>query len=547
MNYDYQSLVQVLEEEMVFAKQLECKMEDPYGDSKGYYIKDISFHILSHQAVRFEFNNSYLESVRTELETSLLVRIWIGNENKVARSDFAFSDISLNAQGLKIFLRHNIHNMISESVRGFFNVKKKDVRFFEKSEEAPETYLGQVEVFDPDVIDEKILKRISRFLSQIYVLDSVVSTSATLSNRQSVSMVVDSDGRKILEPNGNWDLQFTVSYLNSQSFPLAISRSLYFMHDGELTSGLKKLQKELQHSLLENKTIAFLDSGSYPILFDHRATHVLIHEALVGHLYSGDLIVNEYTTYFKNRQNLDLADLSENYEILKKMTLSVDPTKQGVMGGYIFDQEGIRANKTVLCERGILTNYLLSRNSAARLKTNSNGHARAELYVGVDDVIGSLVAIKPEARISHLIIEPHDGLDEEALVDYIKDYAAKGKRKFDFYLEVSSVAGEVSVDTGSFTMTLSECCKVYFDGRRENVYGGTLSGTPHDFLANIKEIGNELHYDNGFCGSTSGWVPISYEAPKLFLTANFVPDPHPVKNETFDFDRDKYVPDDFVL
>ncbi|MEI6378185.1 MAG: metallopeptidase TldD-related protein [Candidatus Falkowbacteria bacterium] len=546
MNYDYKALAEILAEEVAFAKQLECNMEDPYGDSKGYHIKDISFHVLSHQAVRFDFMNSFLESARTELESSLLVRIWIGNQNKAIRTDFAYPDIPMNAEGLKIFVRQNIHHMISESVRCFFVVKKKDVRFSEKSEEAPEFYLGDVLIFEPEDIDDKILKRISRFASQMYVLDSVTGTRATLSHRQLISIVVDSDGRKILEPSNGWDLQFNVAYLNSQLYPLSISRSLYFMHDGELSSGLKKMQKELVSSLAENNVISFLDTGSYPILFDHRATHTLIHEALVGHLYSGDMIVNDQTTYFKNLQNKDLVNLSENYEILKQMTLLVDPTKEGVMGGYLFDQEGIRARKTVLCEKGVLTNYLLSRNSAARLKTKSNGHARAELYVDVD-FTGSPVSVQPEARISHLIIETHDGLTDEELKERIKEYACNNKRKFDFYLEVSSTDGEVSLDTGAFTMLLCECRKVYFDGRRETVYGGTLSGTPHDFLANIKAVGSDLYYNNSLCGASSGWVPVSSETPKMFLTANFVPDSPPIKNEIYDFKRDKYIPADFIV
>ena len=142
------------------------------------------------------------------------------------------------------------------------------------------------------------------------------------------------------------------------------------------------------------------------------------------------------------------------------------------------------------------------------------------------------------------MIDCHQGLSDEALKQSIKDYCSNGRRHYDFYLEVSANTGQVDVETGSFTMIVDDCRKVYFDGRpSESVYRGTLSGTPYDFLANIKAIGKTKSHDAGICGAISGWLPVSYEGPSLFLIGNFVPEPMPQRNRNFIFKRDKYIPD----
>ena len=110
-------------------------------------------------------------------------------------------------------------------------------------------------------------------------------------------------------------------------------------------------------------------------------------------------------------------------------------------------------------------------------------------------------------------------------------------------MEISSNAGEVSVEDGVFNLFINECDMVYLDGRREKIWGGLLSGNLFEFIAAIKDISQETEGCDGRCGSESGWVPTHGETPCLTLGKfQFVATKKPVK---IDLNlSQKYVPEE---
>jgi len=542
MYVDYEKLVQVLADEVEYAKTLPCCVEGE--PRKKYYIQDISFHILRYNTIEHQFVNSYLEDVELECSSTMLVKIWLGNKKKVVLTKLSYSDMPMNPEGLKVFIRSTIYHMIYLAMKNFIMLEIKQNKYSERSSDPVEVYLEKVPAFSDYPVQPFVLQRIEQLSRCIYQLRRIRYTRMSLMRTQRINIVVDSEGRRILESKTFQNLSCEHGYINDQNFVLPMTDTFFFSHDLDLMRQLKSYLPSLQARINDHKTLGFINSGHYPILFDHQSTHVLFHEALVGHLFSGDYIVNDQSTIFKNHEDNNLADINEDYEALRYLTVSVDPTKPKTYGGYSFDNEGIRSQKTVLCECGVVKNFLLTRNSAARLKKLSNGHARAETYQGID-INGERCTVSPEARISHLVIDSHQGLSEAQLVKRINEVSGSIKRKQGFYLEVSSQNGEVDPETGTFTMQFDSCKKVYFDGRVEMINGGSISGTPPDLLSAIRGVGTKRIYAAGLCGSDSGWLPVSSETPKMVVLANFVPNAKPVAQTHINLKRDKYIPPEF--
>lgn len=544
MYTDYERVVQVLVEEVAYAKNLKCVMEDPYGNSSEQSIHDISFHILRKNQQYYDFVNSYLSEVSDDCDTTMMIAIRVGNENKVVQTNISLDQPSLHPDALKIIIRSRIHFMINTCVLNFFVTDNKKNKYSVKSKELSEIYLQKIESFSKFKISPKLLEGVSQMSREIYKLKQVTSIATSLNRNETINVVVDSEGRQILESIQNYNLHVTANVCNNQRFMLPVVHNLAFNKISDLPKVIQKMYDYFIEQVNSRSTLGFVESSVYPVLFTHVSTHTLFHEALVGHLFSGDYIVNEFSTIFNDYQDRNLTEIDDKYAVLCDLTILVDPTKAGVYGGYLFDHEGIRSQRTVLCEKGVIKNFLLSRNSAARLARQSNGHARVESYVGLD-ISGKINSITPEARISHLIINSHKGLADRELVSAIGRYNAKSKQNYNFYLEISSPSGYVDPETSSFTLQFDTCRKVYLDGRVETVNGGTISGTPPDLLASIKAIGHKNHYDIGVCGADSGWVPVSSEAPNLFLTANFIAAAKPKPSTSYDLVRDKYIPNNF--
>lgn len=541
MNIDYRQVVSVLAEEVAYAKSLVCQMENPLGYDEQYFIKDIAFHIICNQNAVYKFINAYLEEDGGgEKDFTIMIRIWINNENKIYQSNFCFNQIPLQPQGLKIFLRSLIHSLIMLSVKNFFDNDNQKSKYARLAPNPPEQYLQTIEPFD-DKINDSLLANLTQCGRKLYSIKRLIAPSVIeLSKYQHVKIVVDSDGRKILESGDYYTLTFNNRYLNKQYLMLNLSDYYYDCKLESLAGRLPVICQDVIAKLNSYQRIGFLDRGIYPIVFTPQSTYTLFHEALVGHLCSGDLIVNGQSTYFKNFLKTDLAKNSDGFKILKKLIISVNPTKNGYLGCYNFDHEGVRAQPTVLFKNGILHHYLLSRNSAWRLNYLSNGHARAARFCDYDSD-GQLYTVLPEARISHLEIDSVWGLGQKKFFQTIGNYCQQ--QRCDFYLEITATDGRLNAETGVFSIVVDDCRKIYLNGRPpERIYRGTLSGTPTDFLSGIKAISLQKEQGAAFCGANSGYVPVSYDVPWLFLTAEFVPEDRPEHNRTFVFKRDKYVP-----
>ncbi|HUU44997.1 MAG TPA: TldD/PmbA family protein [Acidobacteriota bacterium] len=88
------------------------------------------------------------------------------------------------------------------------------------------------------------------------------------------------------------------------------------------------------------------------------------------------------------------------------VTVTTDPTATGGLGTYGYDDEGVPAQRVAMIDKGVLVNYLSSRETAARLGLESTGAMRAESWADL-----------PLVRMTNTNLAPGSGTLEELIAD----------------------------------------------------------------------------------------------------------------------------------
>lgn len=192
-------------------------------------------------------------------------------------------------------------------------------------------------------------------------------------------------------------------------------------------------------------------------------------------------------------------------------------------------------------DHGKVKNFLLDRNSASYLKLPNNGHALAEDFV--TQIFYNFMIIPearvPEPRVSNLkIVSEMDYPLEEMKADILD--------QFGYYLWVESSSGEVNVETGTFNLNVDSLVKISQNGDKKYFHGGIFSANLTDFLSAIQAVSSSYGRIQGYCGSTSGWVPTEELVPAMVVYGvNWAPSALPEKNKILNLKRDKYIPTDW--
>jgi TldD protein len=221
--------------------------------------------------------------------------------------------------------------------------------------------------------------------------------------------------------------------------------------------------------------------GRFTVVLDPEMSGVLAHEAL-GHAAEADSIVDR-ESILSNKVGKKIGS--------ELITIVDDPTA-GYFGGYSFDDEGAKAQKTIIMERGVLKNFLNSRETAAKLKVKSNGHARAS---GYDDV--------PIVRMSNTFVMP--GLSKkEDVFDIKKGVYIKGM-----------VGGSVDIFSGGFMFKAEEAYEIRNGEVGRILRDAAISGNVLKALNRVDAVGCDFDTSPGMCGKGGQEVPVSDGGPHL--------------------------------
>jgi TldD protein len=263
-------------------------------------------------------------------------------------------------------------------------------------------------------------------------------------------------------------------------------------------------EKQLFDSLLKAKNA---EPYAGPVLLEGPAAAVWVHE-VIGHRLEADRLrsISDGQTFLSK---INQRILPKTWDLWDKPNL----THYGdnpLLGHYHFDDQGMVSQDVPLIVDGILKNFLLSRTPIApggKIQY-SNGHGRGEL------------GLRAEARMGNLILSPKKGLSQSEL--HQKLLALAQAKKLPYALRVAKLGGGFTQtergNAQSFKLNPFGVYKVFVDGRPDELVRGLdVSGTPLATLTQLVAGGDQLFVFNGFCGSSSGWVPVSAQAPALLL------------------------------
>jgi predicted Zn-dependent protease len=303
-------------------------------------------------------------------------------------------------------------------------------------------------------------------------------------------------------------LQLTVGAVvkADDGMELPLQRSWFAASAGDLPADREVIgEAERIISGLETlKDAPVVDAFSGPALLSAEAAGVFFHE-IFGHRMEGQRMrqATDGQTFKKKIGEAVLPDF---------LTVYMDPTARQFRGRplngyYPYDDEGVKSEKVMLVEKGMLKNFLMSRVPVEGLPS-SNGHGRAA------------PGMNPVARQSNLIIETAQPKTEKELRQAFREELRQQGKEFGYYFaEVTGGFTQTGRYTpNAFNVTPTLVYRVYADNRPdEPVRGVDLVGTPLAMFSQIEQAGGDFGYFTGVCGAESGSVQVSCVSPMLFV------------------------------
>ncbi|KPJ60287.1 MAG: peptidase C69 [Deltaproteobacteria bacterium DG_8] len=223
--------------------------------------------------------------------------------------------------------------------------------------------------------------------------------------------------------------------------------------------------------------------GIMPVVLSSEAGGTMIHEA-IGHGLEADLAqmgLSVYTGRIGDEVASPLVNVVDDATLAHKR------------GSYAFDDEGVRAQRTILVEQGVLKGYLYDRLTAMKDHTLSTGNGRRESY-----------QCRPLPRMSNTFILPGKMCPKEIVRSTSRGLFVK-----------KMGGGQVNTINGDFVFEVSEGYLIENGKIGEAVRGVTLTGNGPALLEKIDMVGNDFGFGIGTCGKDGQGVPVSDAQPTL--------------------------------
>lgn len=233
-------------------------------------------------------------------------------------------------------------------------------------------------------------------------------------------------------------------------------------------------------------------AGKFTALCENILAGVLAHESF-GHLTEGDFIISKVSP-IHNKLGETLGS-----ELVTIIDEGVLPSGINLRGFWLpYDDQGVKTERSILIENGILKQFLQSRSTAKILNSSPTGNARAVNFT-----------FAPIPRMRNTYFAPGDLSEEEALEQLGTGIYA-----------IRSLGGQVDMD-GSFVF---QAIRGYWVENGEKQYplkDVTLSGNILELLKHIRGATKDLQiYSSYFggCGKDGQYpLPVGIGGPKLII------------------------------
>jgi TldD protein len=233
-------------------------------------------------------------------------------------------------------------------------------------------------------------------------------------------------------------------------------------------------------------------AGKFRAFCDNLLVGILAHESF-GHLTEGDFVVSKGSPI---HDKLGKRLGSEHVTIIDE---GVVPLEEKICSFWLpYDDQGVKTERNILIEKGILKEFLHSRSTAKLLKANPTGNARAINFT-----------FAPIPRMKNTYFTPGDLTEEEAIEKLGEGIYA-----------IQTLGGQVNMD-GSF---LFKAVRGYWIENGEKKYSlkdVTLTGNILELLQNVEGATKDLAMFSGYFGGCGKGgqspLPVGFGGPKLLI------------------------------
>jgi predicted Zn-dependent protease len=441
-------------------------------------------------------------------------------------------DIEPSMIDLWITANNNFWDSVDEYEQRYGNtlgVKNSRDKFLYMSREPAHKFIEDEKKIDVDWKGiEAMLKDVSKTFSNYPEI--LISTMAFTINNDG-NYFVNSEGAKIFTSYARYSLGITMYAHGLDNLAIPITTALHSIDLSTIPTEeqLIELGEKLREELSDIIKAPIQRNGLFPAILDYENHGVIWHEA-VGHALEGHRMQEDE---FNGSVSLFNGKIDEQIAP-GFLSLYDDPTVETLDGHYKFDSEGVRAQKVMLVEGGVLKNYLHSRQSAGYFKTRSNGHCRESIDDVAINPLQKLISQGPCPRMSNLFVESANETSFEELTENLIKLCEEQGREYGLILQ--GCGGGIAMPEESFFNTYpAHVHRVHKNGDIERVRGIYIVGTPYQILDNIIQTSDQYGLFNGTCGAESGWVPSTQVAPDALvksLEVNTIPrDNYPIIRE----------------
>jgi len=223
--------------------------------------------------------------------------------------------------------------------------------------------------------------------------------------------------------------------------------------------------------------------GRMQAVLDPELAGVFAHEA-VGHASEGDLI-KEGSSILKGKINENIGS---------PLLYIVDDPSIPAFGFCPVDDEGSATKRTEIISKGVLSNYLHSKETLSTIGNGDPGHCRG------------MPGVEPIVRMSNTFIQNGDASYDEIIDECRSGILLKGSR-----------GGQVDPGRGIFQFNAEYGYLIENGELSSMVRDVSLSGEILDVLHNISMVGKDCTLHPGYCGKGGQTVPVTDGSPHLFL------------------------------
>lgn len=356
-------------------------------------------------------------------------------------------------------------------------------------------------------IDRKLWEeKVRKYTKPFRRFGNIYQADARLSASVETRSFVNSEGSRIQTSQPFYRLSIIAFAKADDGMELPKAETWYASTLAGLPSDetVMAMVEKMTKDLMQLKLAPVMEPYTGPAILSPRATGVFFHE-IFGHRIEGQRTKNEDDGQtFKDKVGQKI--LPEFLSVYSDPTM----TKLGsveLSGFYRFDNQGIKARRVTVVDKGIFKNYLMSRTPIDGFPA-SNGHGRRQAGYNV------------EARQSNLIVEATGAVSRDELKKKLIEEVVKAKLPYGLFFD--DVQGGFTMPgrqgPNAFTVIPVMTYRIYPDGREELVRGVDLIGTPLTTFGRITAAANDPSVFNGICGATSGGVPVSAGGPSLLVS-----------------------------